>query len=57
MDNSFVLEFQNHEYKVIGILGYDIDTVLDNMIFFNLLNVYEQAPIKTDIVLVEIMMK
>lgn len=50
VDNSFVLEFQNHEYKVIGILGYDIDTVLDNMIFFNLLNVYEQAPIKTDIV-------
>ena len=50
VDNGYILKFQNKEYSVIGILGYDIDTVLDNMIFFNLENVYEQAPIKTDIV-------
>ncbi len=42
--------FKHKEYRVIGILGYDIDTVLDNMIFFDLQNVYEYAPIKTDIV-------
>ena len=53
--NKMYYNYLGTEYEVIGIAGFDIQSQLDNIVFFNLVNVFEQAPQNTEIVMGESM--
>lgn len=52
-DNKTYYRYSGVDYEVIGILGFDIDTKLNDIIFFNLANIYDIAPKNTELVIGE----
>lgn len=51
--NKLYYDYLGTEYEVIGIVGFDIQSELDDVIFFNLVNIFEQTPQNTEIVMGE----
>lgn len=50
-NNKLYYNYFDKKYEVIGIVGFDIDSKLNDIVFFNLVNIFEQSPQKTDIII------
>ena len=50
-DNKTYYNYFGTEYEVIGVLGFDFSTKIDDIILFNLINVFDIAPNNTEVVI------
>lgn len=50
-NNKMYYKYAEKEYEVIGILGFNIESKLDDIIIFNLINIYDIVLQKTKIVI------